>query len=71
MTQRPKLKAGSLRVGSNAETIDADRTARFPATGLLGRLTLFYESEDFPAGILKIENIQSFVKPKIKDVQVP
>jgi len=34
-------------------------------------LTLFYESEDFPARILKIENIQSFVKPKIKDVEVP
>ena len=34
-------------------------------------LTLFYESEDFPARTLKIENVQSFVKPKIKDVQVP
>lgn len=34
-------------------------------------LTLFYESDDFPARTLKIENIQSFVKPKIKDVQVP
>ena len=35
-------------------------------------LTLFYESEkDFTPRILKIENIQSFVKPKIKDVQVP
>lgn len=35
-------------------------------------LTLFYESQkDFPARILKIENVQSFVKPKIKDVQVP
>ena len=35
-------------------------------------LTLFYESEqDFTAMILKIENVQSFVKPKIKDVQVP
>lgn len=35
-------------------------------------LTLFYESEqDFTARILKIENVQSFVKPKIKDVQVP
>ena len=35
-------------------------------------LTLFYEAQtDFSPKTLKIENPESFVKPKIKDVQVP
>ncbi len=39
-------------------------------TGANSWIARFYESEDFPVRTLKIENIQSFVKPKIKDVQV-